>query len=221
MKYLFRLLLATLLLTAVQASAQSRLRIPAKGAECEKWVAGAFAKGKVPPFSFVYGGVPSGKTIANWKYTAETLPAAERNVTERVYTYTDPATGLAVECRVKTFADFNAMEWVLRFRNTSEGNTPKIEQVKVVDITPESTAKGAFLLHYADGSHVSKADFHARTRELAVGDVHSMHPQGGRSSSHAFPFFNVQLPTGGMVVAIGWTGNWKADIARPAANAAV
>ena len=67
MKYLFRLLLATLLLTAVQASAQSRLRIPAKGAECEKWVAGAFAKGKVPPFSFVYGGVPSGKTIANWK----------------------------------------------------------------------------------------------------------------------------------------------------------
>ena len=218
MKHLFRLLLATLLLTVAQTSAQSRLRIPAKGAECEKWVAGAFAKGKVPPFSFVYGGVPSGKTIANWKYTVETLPATERNVTEHVYTYTDPATGLAVECRVKTFADFNAMEWVLRFRNASEGNTPKIEQVKVVDITPESTAKGAYLLHYADGSHVSKADFHARTRELAVGDVHSMHPQGGRSSSHAFPFFNVQLPTGGMVVAIGWTGNWRADIARPAAN---
>ena len=141
MKHLFRLLLATLLLTAAQTSAQSRLRIPAKGAECEKWVAGAFAKGKVPPFSFVYGGVPSGKTIANWKYTAETLPATERNVTERVYTYTDPATGLAVECRVKTFADFNAMEWVLRFRNASEGNTPKIEQVKVVDITPESPAE--------------------------------------------------------------------------------
>ena len=219
MKHLFRLLLATLLLTAVQTSAQSRLRIPAKGAECEKWVAGAFAKGKVPPFSFVYGGVPSGKTIANWKYAAETLPATERNVTERAYTYTDPATGLAVECRVKTFADFNAMEWVLRFRNTSGGNTPKIEQVKVVDITPESTAKGTYLLHYADGSHVSKADFHARSRELAVGDVHSMHPQGGRSSSHAFPFFNVQLPTGGMVVAIGWTGNWKANIARPAENA--
>ena len=48
MKHLFRLLLATLLLTAAQTSAQSRLRIPAKGAECEKWVAGAFAKGKVP-----------------------------------------------------------------------------------------------------------------------------------------------------------------------------
>lgn len=28
------------------------------------------------------------------------------------------------------------MEWVLRFRNTSEENTPKIEQVKVVDIIP-------------------------------------------------------------------------------------
>ena len=50
MKHLFRLLLATLLLTAAQTSAQSRLRIPAKGAECEKWVAGTFAKGKVPPF---------------------------------------------------------------------------------------------------------------------------------------------------------------------------
>ena len=96
----------------------------------------------MPPFSFVYGGIPSGKTIAKWKYAAETLPATERNVTERTYTYTDPATGLAVECRVKTFADFKAMQWVLRFRNTSGANTPTNEQVKVVDITPESTAKG-------------------------------------------------------------------------------
>lgn len=218
MKNVIKICIALLLVTAaLPADAQSRMPVPAKGASCEKWAAKAFAKGKVPPFSFVYEDVPSAEFIKKWHYEAHTLPAAEENVAERVYTYTDPVTGLQVECRVKTFGDFNAMEWVLRFRNTADANSPTIEQVKVVDLAPES-GKGAYLLHYADGSHASKEDFHARTRELAVGDNHTMHPHGGRSSSHAFPFFNIQTPAGGMVVAIGWTGNWRADISRPAEN---
>lgn len=218
-KPLLNLLLATLLLALpTLAAAQSTMRTPAKGVRCDKWSAAAFAKGKVPPFSFLYGGVPSGEVIAKWGYEAKTLPASEPGLQERLYTYTDPATGLQVECQVKTFADFNAMEWVLRFRNSSEQNSPLIEQVKVVDLTSEYGSKGDVVLHYANGSNAGKDDFHSRTLPLVVGANHSMHPTGGRSSQEAFPFFNIQSPTGGMVVAIGWTGNWQADIARPAAN---
>lgn len=218
-KTILHLLGAALLATAVlPATAQSRMKVPAKGTSCNAWASKAFAKGKVPPFSFVYSGVPSADFIARWDYQAEELPATGENVAETRYTYTDPATGLQVECHVKTFSDFNAMEWVLRFRNTSKENTPQIEQVKVVDLTSDYAAKGDVILHYASGSDAGRDDFHARVRKLAPGENHYMHPTGGRSSQVGFPFFNVQSPTGGMIVAIGWTGTWYADIACPAAG---
>ncbi len=217
MKNLYKLLLAALLLTAaLPAGAQSVMRM--KGTDCGTWSEKAFAKGKIPPFSFVYGDITSGEFIRKWNYEVRNLTPSEQGVTKRAYIYTDPKTGLQVECRVKTFADFNAMEWVLHFRNTSGADTPTIEQVKVVDLSPESAGKGGYLLHYADGSHASKEDFHARRRTLAVGDNHYMHPQGGRSSSHGFPFFNMQMPGGGIVVAIGWTGNWHTEITRTGEN---
>lgn len=218
-KTILHLLTATLLLAAaLPAAAQSRMRLSDKGTDCNKWVTTAFAKGKVPPFSFLYGNVPSGDMISKWSYKAETLPTKD-NVTERIYTYTDPKTGLQVICNVKTFTDFNAMEWVLHFRNTSEQNSPKIEQVKVVDLTSEYPTKGDVVLYYANGSNAGKDDFHARTKTLNVGENHYMHPTGGRSTQEAFPYFNVTSPTGGLVVAIGWTGNWCANIARPTVNA--
>ncbi|MEG2060325.1 MAG: alpha-galactosidase [Alistipes sp.] len=218
-KTILGLFLAAMLSTPLVGTAQSRIRIAAKGTQCEKWIGTAFAKGKLPPFSFTYGGTPSGAVIASWRYSAQQLPSTQPNVQERLYTYTDPTTGLQVACQVKLFTDFNAMEWVLRFHNTGAQNTPQIEHVKVVDLTSEYAAKGDLTLHYANGSNAGKDDFHARTLPLAVGGTHSMHPTGGRSSQMAFPFFNVQSPTGGMVVAIGWTGNWLAEITRPATNA--
>lgn len=201
---------------SLAVSAQSRLRMPVKGVpECTKWTETSFSKGKVPPFSFVYDGQNSSDFISKWGYEKKELPSDEKNVRLEAYIYTDPETGLQVECQVKTFTDFNAMEWVLRFRNTSDKDTPEIRDVKVVDITSVSTSDGEYQLYYADGSHVSKADFHARTKDFAVGDTFTMVPNAGRSSSHAFPFFNVKSPSGGMVVGIGWTGNWKAEISRP------
>lgn len=210
------ILVLALLAVSATVSAQSKLKMPAKGEpECAGWVSSSFAKGKTPPFSFVYDGKSSDSFISKWGYEKRELPSGEDNVNLTAYIYTDPATGLSVECKVKTFTDFNAMEWVLNFKNGSDRNTPEIKNVKVIDITSVSAEDGPYQLYYADGSHVSKADFHARTKDFAIGDSLTMFPNGGRSSSHAFPFFNVKSPSGGMVVAIGWTGNWKAEITRP------
>ena len=39
-------------------------------------------------------------------------------------------------------------------------------------------------------------------------------PQGGRSSNGCLPFFNVQWPGGGLVGAIGWSGQWAMRLHR-------
>jgi alpha-galactosidase len=193
----------------------------APAVDVDKWIAARFARGVVPPFSFDYGGVHSDDLLPRWRWSATNLDAHDPAVTKRLFTWTDPATGLKVECEVKGFREYGAVEWVLRFQGGSAQNSRQISRVRVSDITLEhGGGKGAQggdpVLHYADGSHVSKADFHQRRAVLSPGQSVHMEPVGGRSSSHAFPFFNVEFPSGraGVMVAIGWTGTWFADIAR-------
>ena len=52
---------------------QSKQSIPGSNADVQQWVKQHFAKGKVPPFSFVYGGKKSNDFIKNWLQRNQTL----------------------------------------------------------------------------------------------------------------------------------------------------
>ena len=169
----FRSFVCSLLTLAVFpqfVSGQAKSAMTDKPFDVTRWIETHFAKGKIPPFSFVYDGKPSRELLKKWKYTAARVESDEPEAVEYLYTYLDRSTGLQVECRVKGFTDFDAVEWVLNFKNDSQANSAPISQVKVVDLDFESPQKGDFILHYADGSHVSKHDFHQRTKVLAPGD---------------------------------------------------
>ena len=210
--------LSLVLLTMIPlaASAQSSCTLSDTPTDVSRWIESRFAKGKVPPFSFVYDGKPSAGLLRKWKYTAQRVESSEPGVREYLYSYQDRRSGLKVECRVKGFSDFGAVEWVLNFKNLSDANSATIEQVKVLDLDLTSPGEGSFTVHYADGSHVSKADFHQRTKVLAPGDSLYMAPEGGRSSDHTgFPFMNLEASNGrGAIVAVGWTGNWYVDVSQ-------
>jgi len=213
-------LFVLLALSCLSLFAQQTIVMPTKGeADCKAFVAKNFRKGVVPPFSFEYGGVPSTDFIKGWKFSAKVLEPERKNETLTAYIWVDPASGLEVTCKVKTFSDYNAMEWVLNFKNGGSTPTPQISCVKVVDLTQKCPAKdGEFILHYADGSDAAKHDFHAMKRVFDEGDFFSMAPLGGRSSYSAFPFFNMKTTNGGLIYAIGWTGTWIANIKRTAAD---
>ena len=114
--------------------AQAVLRHEVDDGDCDRWAERNFARGKVPPFSFTYGGVPSSKLLPRWRFRAQALVSAKQSEMLTAYTWTDPHTGLQVECQVKRFTDFNAVEWVLRFRNTGAVDTPPISAVRTVDL---------------------------------------------------------------------------------------
>ncbi len=185
----------------------------ANGTDVHKWAEQHFAKGKVPPFSFVYGGTSSDKFIKSWKYKAEKLTTAEPNSAMTVYTYTDQQSGLVVKCTVTSFNDFPAVEWVLNFSNASVKNSPVIEKAAAIDYSFISDEKGTFILHHSKGSNAERNDFQPSDEKMQLGKSIYMTPQGGRSSDKtAFPFFNIELPgKQGIVVAVGWTGKWYAD----------
>ena len=183
-------------------------------ADVKLWMNQHFAKGKRPPFSFVYGGKKSAGFITGWDYRAEKIPSDEVQKELFLYTYTDRSTGLVVRCTVTCFSDFPAIEWVLHFSNSSNKNTPLIESAAVVDQTFTAGNKGDFILHRNMGSDVRKDDFRPIDEIISAGQVAEIVQTRGRSSDYsAFPFFNIEMPgSGGMIAAVGWSGSWYANV---------
>ena len=210
LKKFFVAVVALLCAVSVYAQTSQRIAVPTS---VEKWITSTFAKGKTPPFSFVYDGVNSQQFIRKWQHSLQKQESAE-GVVKYVATYQDRATGLKIECHIKGFQEFGAVEWVMNFTNTGSQNTPQITQVKAVDYSALSQKEGEFNVLHSLGS---RADFQPRMTTLGSEAPLSMSPVNGRSSdTSAFPFFNVITPDNkGIVVAIGWTGTWYADLTTP------
>ena len=204
--------LATFFFFSLTLMAQGTVVQNGKPKQMERWITAQFGKGKTPPFSFEYGGVPSAEVLRRCRHSLTRLPALEENQLRYEATYTDSQTGLVVACDVTGWTDFGVVEWVLRFANTGIDSTSPLGHVQTADIIfqhPLSTPT----LYYAEGSNASRADFAPRQRLLVAGDTLRMEPRGGRSSDGAFPFFNLQTsPAEGVMVAVGWTGTWQSTI---------
>lgn len=199
----------------VGANAQGVSRFDKKNNEVAAWVDDHFKKNGLPPFSFKYGGAHSGEFIKKWEFSVRNLGEIDKGVFQNLYRWKDQKTKLSVECDLKYYPDYNAVEWVLRFRNESTVNSLPIEQVKVIDLDFRDASKEGITLHYADGSAASRADFHPRKKVLSNGEIFELSPRDGRSSDHAFPFFNIESSSDqGVMLAIGWTGTWYSCFQR-------
>ena len=194
------------------AQATQKIAVPT---DVGKWITSTFARGKVPPFSFVYDGKPSAEFIRKWKHSITREESEQKGVLAYTVTYLDPQSGLQVKCDVKGFPQFGAVEWVLHFTNTSTVNTKQIRDVKVTDFTMRSVAEGNFDVLHSAGCSASRGDFRPLYTTLTETEPLKMSPKNGRPSDNsAYPFFNIITPDKrGAVVGIGWTGTWFADIA--------
>jgi len=163
------------------------------------------------PFSFVYGGRRSDDVLDGWprKEKTETLDGGRTRTT---IAWTDPDTGLRVECVATRYADFPATEWLLWFENTGEVSTPVIQDVRALDMTIEDplSAGGPYRLHTTNGAPSNPTDFTPGVVVLDERHAETLGGGGGRSSNTNFPFFTLETGRGSLVVAVGWSGQWQA-----------
>ena len=208
-----------LILTGISKS-QSVESIPSGNESVSLWVKEHFAKGKIPPFSFLYGGKSSDTFIKGWQFSAEKLKSDTQDADKFVFTYSGINSGLKVKCYLTSFSDFPAVEWVLKFSNASSKNSLLIEKAAAIDYSFVSGENGSYILHYSRGSNATRSDFQPIDEILKPGKDVYMTPTGGRSSDNsAFPFFNIEMPGGlGIVVAVGWSGKWYADVLQNTEN---
>ncbi|MGC9003570.1 MAG: alpha-galactosidase [bacterium] len=179
----------------------------------DAWLKVNLSKDAIPPFSFFYDGKSSADFLKNWKLSLMPVKEDEKRK-EFIAVYASPDQGLVVRCEITAYKDFPAVEWVLKFKNEGKEDTKIIEDIRALDYL--FRGNGTFILHRALGSNAQRDDFAPIEEHLEQGSYLKITPIGGRSSNTtSLPFFNLENKgKGGVIIGIGWSGQWLAEFQR-------
>jgi alpha-galactosidase len=161
------------------------------------------------PFSFRYDGEPSHEVLARSRLTLERRPldADRKRYTLR---YLDPETGLEVTWDGVEYPEFRTVEWTLFFKNTGPADTPLLADILALDTRLPCPRSSVPLLHYSRGDTCSPESFEPLTKRLGPGEELHEAPTGGRPTNGAFPYFNLRAGSEGVIIVVGWPGQWAA-----------
>lgn len=192
------------------------------------------------PFSFRSEGEDSHDRMTNWPCRVEDRTVD--GVETRTLRFEDPATRLEVRFEVTRYRDYPAVEWVVHLRNNGTNNTPILEDIAALDYRLLVPKDQWCRVHTARGSAAMETDFEPLTYDMGPSAANPMpnsprelaplmfESAGGRSSSAygwntpratgfnsnigTLPFFNVEAPGHGVILALGWTGDWSVRMWR-------
>ncbi len=165
------------------------------------------------PFSFRYGGQTSRELLKTW-ITKRSERRLDERRTEHTLVWTDPRTGLDLRVVVVVYGDFPMVEWTLYFRNTGGGDTPILEDIQAIDTEFERNWEGEFVLHHGRGSPNSPTDYQPLETPLGRKAEKRITTSGGRPTDSDLCYFNLEWPSRGAIVALGWPGQWAANFTR-------
>ena len=188
----------------------------------EQWAqSNVFTEPAKLPFSFTLAGKSSDELLRDWKRTDATreLDAQRR---ERTRTWTDKTSGLQVRCVATEYADFPVVEWTVWLKNAGDKDSPLLENIQGLDARFERNAQGEFVLHGVRGDSCVAESFRPYALTLGPNAVKRCSPPvagekvSGKSSDgpDGWPYFNLQKPGGGVILAVGWPGQWEATFTR-------
>jgi len=168
-----------------------------------------------PFFSFSYDGKPSSEFKDTWKVT-RSKRSIDSNKVAHVLTYRDPATGLEVRADGIEYKDYPTVEWTLHFRNTSSKETPIISDIQAVDIGMSRGDGPEYLLHHNNGSETGPCDYKPIETPLGPNSDKVVAASNGRPTEANMPYFNIDTGGSGLIVVLGWPGQWSARFRRDA-----
>ena len=176
--------------------------------------------------SFLYDGVP----FAQLDKKATIGREGNRYITEYLLPDGLKITGICTE-----YPQYGAYEMINYLENTGKKNSGIISELfdmnvefplenSIRDADWGATGQTPYTRIFAPkGSMRAADDFTCDvetpsdpTKPMYIfdGDVRDFAPEGGRGSSGALPFFDVNRGECGVIYAVGWTGQWRSRITR-------
>ncbi len=155
------------------------------------------------PFSFVYDGKEyKGFSSEHFSLISKDALCTGDKETQNFrfsFLYT-----LEVSLILTHYLSHGVTEWTVWFENTSDKNSGVIEELKTelnfFGVSP--VLKGIL------GDHVNQ--YRPYSIDLQK-DVARFSSDSGRATHENFPYFNLEYGDGGVMLAIGWAGTWKAS----------
>ena len=165
-----------------------------------------------PPFAFTYDDKSSREFLANWPRLHESRPLDDQRTAHTV-TWTDPATGLVVARRRSNIAIFP--QW--SGRSTSRTRARPIHRCSNGSSRWRSAGKrqsrpaGCCTIMWArrpTGTTTGRCE-----TPLTPGATKRLSAAGGRPTNSDLSYFNLERKGDGLIVVVGWPGQWAADFA--------
>jgi alpha-galactosidase len=164
-----------------------------------------------PPFSFMYADQSSASLLRQWPVTRHTISSAPGR-SEELVTWRAPTGELQVLAAVVVYETFGAIEWTLSFSNPSSGSSKRLNTVLAADTILSASPTAPYVLHHFNGSAQQAHDYAPRTSPLGPGEKQLLFPVGGRPSNGTWPYFNISWGDRGVMVAVGWPGQWTTQL---------
>jgi len=165
------------------------------------------------PFSLL----ADSKPISDWSRASKKLKAPDGQEKFEV-AYSSLSAKLTVTAELTLYGNSPAADWTLHIRNDSSDKSPLITELKPLDVAL-NFGGSEVSLHGITGSLCNQNDFVPFSQNIINGFKKEFAPNGGRSSDGIAPFFNIKTDDGGLIAAIGWTGQWSMNLSRTGAVA--
>lgn len=163
------------------------------------------------PFSFTFDQTSSRDFLATWPVERAVQKIDERH-TKHIMTFADPAGRISVRCEAVSYHDFPTVEWTLFFKNIGSKKSPIIRDIKSLDTRWQRNRSEAFRLHHGVGSPADGSDYSPLVSTFNGASTQRFGGSGGRSTNAHLSYFNLEKgPDEGLIVVVGWPGQWSAD----------
>ncbi len=195
-------------LTACGSSSQPSTAGPGASATADAAVSEFIAS---PPFSFNYGGQSSTSLLRQWRMTRHQISAVPGRSEEEV-TWRAPSGELQVRAAVVVYEASGAIEWTVSFANPSSSTSQRLSAVLAADTIVNGSPTASYDLHHFNGSAQRADDYAPMLSPLNPGEKKLLFPMGGRPSNGTWPYFNISWGDRGVMAAVGWPGQWTAQL---------
>ena len=118
--------------------------------------------------------------------------------------------GLEVTVEAKLFEENATCQWTVFIKNTGKENSGVISDFYALD---SSFSTGDAEVYYSIGSDTSASDF-SLTKKNLTSVERKFSGNDGKPTEKYLPYLNINGENGGIMLGIGWTGQWAASLSE-------
>ncbi len=118
--------------------------------------------------------------------------------------------GLEVTVEATVFNENATCQWTVYIKNTGTDNSGVISDFYALD---SSFSTGKADVYYSMGSDTAASDFSLIKKDLSV-IQRKFSGSDGKPTETYLPYFNISGEEYGMILGIGWTGQWAAGLSE-------